>query len=63
MLSYVVSEPPTNKRSSLPEVIINSSDNANLDAKITTTQEEGYVASYTTYVEAEFSETSKVSAT
>ena len=58
----VVSDPPTNKIRSLTSPTINTTDNANLAAKVTTPQEEGYLDSYTTHVEAEFSETPKESA-
>ena len=55
----VVSEPPTNKIRSLTSSTINTTDNANLAAKVTITQEEGCVDSYTKHVEAKLSETPK----
>ena len=61
MVSDVVSEPPTNKIRSLSSSIIIAVYNTNLAAKLTITQEEGYVAYYTTHVEEEFPEPSKAS--
>ena len=46
-----MSEPPTKKIRSLTVSIINAADNVKLSAKLTTTQEEGYVAYYTAHVE------------
>ena len=59
MASDVVSEPPTKKSCSLSVSTINAADNVNLAGKIKITQEDGSVASYTTHVEAELSETPK----
>ena len=46
----VVSEPPTNKSSSLTAAIINVANNANLSAKLTITQEELSIAYSTTHI-------------
>ena len=52
MVSNVVSESTTKKICSLTAAIINAVDDANLNAILTITQEEGYVAYYTTHVES-----------
>ena len=49
--SDIVSEPPTKKSCFLTAAIINVADNSKFSSKITMTQEEGYLASSTTYVE------------
>ena len=54
-------EPPTKKIRSLTAAIINASDNGNLAAKITITQEEGYVYYSTKHAEEEYIETPKAS--
>ena len=58
-LPYVMYEPPTKKSRSLTVYIIHVSDNGNLASKIAITQAEGSVDYLTTYLEEEFSETSK----
>ena len=51
VVSYVMSETPTKKIRSLTVSIINAADNVKFSEKLTTTQEEGYVAYYTAHVE------------
>ena len=57
-----MSEPLTKKSRSLSAAIINAAYDGKLTAKLTITQEEGYVAYYKTNIEEELSETSKASA-
>ena len=51
MVSDVIYEPPSNKNRYLTVSIINAADNVKFSEKLTTTQEEGYVAYYTAHVE------------
>ena len=51
VVSYVVSEPPTNKNRSVTASIINDADNENLAEKLTIKQEYVYIASSTKHVE------------
>ena len=57
VVSYVISEPPTNKSRSLTAAIFNVANNVKLDGKPTITQEEGYSDCSRTHVEEALSET------
>ena len=59
VVPYGMYEPPTKKSRSITVYIIHVSDNGNLASKIAITQAEGSVDYLTTYLEEEFSETSK----